>query len=114
MSLRNLPNPNTWNPNRLPRAAGSPPKPAAKPAPAPAPAAAAAEATIAPPADAARQLKPEDVAARLGVSERTLERWRREGTGPAFLSLTSKTVRYSDSAVDAFVAGAVRQNTVAR
>jgi hypothetical protein len=35
---------------------------------------------------------------------------RREGTGPAFLSLTSKTVRYSASAVDAFVAGAVRQN----
>ncbi len=58
------------------------------------------------PADAARLLKPEDVAAHLTVSERTLERWRREGTGPALLSLTSKTVRYSDSTVEAFVAGA--------
>jgi predicted DNA-binding transcriptional regulator AlpA len=105
MSLRNLPNPNTWNPVRLPRAAVSPAKPA------PAPAAAPVEATGALPPDAARLLKPEDVAARLGVSERTLERWRREGTGPAFLSLTSKTVRYAASAVDAFVAGAVRQNT---
>jgi len=93
MSLMNRLNPN----HSIPRAVLPAAKATAKPAPAP--------------ADAARLLKPEDVAARLGVSERTLERWRREGTGPAFLSLTSKTVRYSDSAVDAFVAGAVRQNT---
>ena len=108
MSLMNRLNPN----HSIPRAVLPAAKATAKPAPAPA--AAAAEAPIAPPADAARLLKPEDVAARLGVSERTLERWRREGTGPAFLSLTSKTVRYAASSVDAFVAGAVRQNTVTR
>ena len=34
-----------------------------------------------------RHLRPRDLAARWKVSERTLARWRRDGSGPAFLRL---------------------------
>lgn len=47
-----------------------------------------------------RLLSPSDVADRLGVSERTLESWRRgevrSTSGPPFLSLTGGTIRYAE------------------
>ena len=39
-------------------------------------------------------LKPGEVAERLNVSLQTLWRWRKDGTGPAYLRLGDKTVRY--------------------
>ncbi len=65
-------------------------------------------------AAAPRLLKPKDVAERLAVTERTLERWRASGEGPAFLSLTRATVRYTSEAVDAFLQTRVRANTAQR
>lgn len=56
-------------------------------------------------------LTPEHVAASLGVTERTLERWRMTGDGPPFVSLSRRTVRYSEAALIAFVAARVKENT---
>jgi hypothetical protein len=50
-------------------------------------------------------LTTEDLAKLLGgdVSVRTLEDWRRRGTGPDFVSLSTKMVRYRPEAVDAWL-----------
>jgi predicted DNA-binding transcriptional regulator AlpA len=58
-----------------------------------------------------RLLKPEQVAAALGVSERTLERWRSTCDGPPYLSLTRKTVPYTQEAIAAFLGERVKENT---
>jgi phage terminase Nu1 subunit (DNA packaging protein) len=42
---------------------------------------------------------PEELADLLGVTEKTLETWRREGIGPDPMSLTAKVVRYRHEAV---------------
>lgn len=39
------------------------------------------------------------VARLLGVSERTLRRWRDSGTGPPFIPLAGTTVRYREAAL---------------
>jgi len=48
-------------------------------------------------------LRPVDVATMLGVSPKTMERWRAEGRGPRFAKLSGKVVRYRAVDVDAFV-----------
>jgi hypothetical protein len=48
---------------------------------------------------------------RLGVSAKVLERWRGAGAGPAFVRLTSKTIRYRVVDIDAFVAGRTMAST---
>lgn len=45
------------------------------------------------------------------VSPRTLQRWRRDGEGPAYLKLGGKLVRYRQSALDAYLAAATRTST---
>ena len=45
-------------------------------------------------------LSPRQLAARWGLSEKTLERWRMLGTGPAFLKLGSR-VLYSLAEIEA-------------
>ena len=45
-------------------------------------------------------LSPRQLAARWGLSEKTLERWRMLGTGPAFLKLGSR-VLYPIDAIEA-------------
>lgn len=60
-----------------------------------------------------RLLRPEDVAQILGVSERTLERWRMEGSGPRYLSLSRKVVRYEAGDLRTFLDDRGRSNTAA-
>jgi predicted site-specific integrase-resolvase len=63
-------------------------------------------------------LSDREVAERLGVTVHRLRRWRREGTGPAFVE-THPTgthvpwIRYRASAVEAFKAGSAAGTTEA-
>jgi predicted DNA-binding transcriptional regulator AlpA len=41
-----------------------------------------------------------DAARLLGVSERTLQRWRRDGGGPAFIRLGARRIAYSDAEIE--------------
>jgi predicted site-specific integrase-resolvase len=52
----------------------------------------------------------EDAAKALNVSVRTLQRWRVEGRGPAFVKL-GKRVGYLESRLRAYVESCVRQST---
>jgi predicted DNA-binding transcriptional regulator AlpA len=45
------------------------------------------------------------MAARLGVSRRTLQRWRAEGGGPPYVRLGPRRVAYEEAAADAWAAG---------
>ena len=56
-------------------------------------------------------LTPPEAAALLSVGVRTLERWRREGSGPAYLQLSRKTIRYRQTAILAFVYDSEKRNT---
>ncbi|MES3098935.1 helix-turn-helix domain-containing protein [Sphingomonas faeni] len=58
-----------------------------------------------------RLLTPQEVAAMLGLTERTLERWRITGEGPRYSKLSRSTVRYLREDVAAFVADRLRANT---
>ena len=58
-------------------------------------------------------IAPAAAAARLSVTAKVLERWRATGVGPAFVMLTSKTIRYRPEDVDAFIADRMRAGTVA-
>ena len=71
----------------------------------------AVEALIVDAASTPRLLLPSDVATLLGVGVRTLERWRGTGEGPRFVKLSTKTIRYTDADVAAFVAANVKANT---
>lgn len=51
------------------------------------------------------------VAAQLGITEGHLAQTRYMGTGPAFIKLGARTVRYRQSAVDAWLANMERQRT---
>jgi excisionase family DNA binding protein len=51
---------------------------------------------------AGRLLTPAEVAERLRVSTRTLEFWRHQGRGPAFVRV-GKRVRYRPDDVEAFI-----------
>lgn len=56
-------------------------------------------------------LHPETKAAELlGVSTRTLQRWRREGKQPAFVKING-VVRYRESVLVALLDSAARQST---
>lgn len=44
------------------------------------------------------------MAARLGVSRRTLQRWRAEGGGPPYVRLGPRLVAYDEAASDAWAA----------
>jgi hypothetical protein len=56
-------------------------------------------------------LTPNQVATALGVTERTLERWRMRGGGPPYVSLTRRTVHYSKQPLAALVSARVKENT---
>jgi predicted DNA-binding transcriptional regulator AlpA len=62
-------------------------------------------------ADVQRLLTPKLVADMLGLTERTLERWRITGEGPRYVKLSRSTVRYLPDDVASFVAANLRDNT---
>jgi predicted site-specific integrase-resolvase len=47
----------------------------------------------------------------LGVSPETLERWRGAGTGPAFIRLSGRYIRYQPDDLEAFIQNARRSST---
>ncbi len=47
----------------------------------------------------------------LGVSPETLERWRGAGTGPAFIKLSGRYIRYRQDDLEAFIQNARRRST---
>ena len=61
--------------------------------------------------DIPKLLTPQAVADVLGLTERTLERWRITGEGPRFIKLSRSTVRYTADEVAAFVAARIKAST---
>ena len=53
-------------------------------------------------------------AEKLGVSVRTLQRWRVQGVGPRFLKLGRKLVAYTEADLTAYLADCRRQSTSER
>ena len=53
--------------------------------------------------DATSLLTEDEVARRLGVSRRTLLRWRFAGDGPSYLRLGPKVIRYAEADVAAYI-----------
>jgi len=49
----------------------------------------------------------------LGNSVETLARWRKEGTGPAWIAVTPRAIRYSMASVQAWLAERTRTHTAA-
>ncbi len=56
-------------------------------------------------------LTTEEVAERLRVSRRTLEKWRTVGGGPPFIKLNRRAVRYQEEAVEAWKRSRARMST---
>lgn len=56
-------------------------------------------------------LTPDDVAARLSVAVQTLAHWRVRGTGPCFIHLSARCVRYSEAKLDNWLAKRVQDST---
>lgn len=50
-------------------------------------------------------LAEDDVARRIGVSARTLVRWRTTGDGPAFVRLGARRIGYRAADIEAWAAG---------
>jgi len=57
-----------------------------------------------------RPFSPPELAEWLGNDEKTLERWRREGTGPDFVPISRSCVRYRPQAVDRWLRSLERSN----
>ncbi len=105
---------------RIARRIPQPPEPSAASPPADAAPAASppAEAPVGPTVPVpvgihADLITPTEAAERLSVKAAVLERWRGNGAGPAFVRMSSKTIRYRPADLDAFVAGRVRNSTAA-
>ena len=47
----------------------------------------------------------------LGLTARTLQQWRRDGVGPAYVRVSSRCVRYDVQVLDAWMAARVRAHT---
>lgn len=54
------------------------------------------------PSRTARLLTTDDLAGMIGVEVRTIERWRKAGTGPPFM-LFGRTIRYHPARVQAWM-----------
>lgn len=56
-------------------------------------------------------LTPEEAAAKLAVAAQTLAHWRVRGTGPAFIHLSARCVRYPEPALDDWLAERLQAST---
>lgn len=54
-------------------------------------------------------LTPKQLAQQLGVSEKTLERWRKDGSGPPFVKTGSKRIRYPIVGLEAWIEANLHQ-----
>lgn len=52
-----------------------------------------------------RLLSARDIAAKIGVNERTIRRWRRQGKMPAGVEFAGAIVRWRHEEIDAWIAG---------
>lgn len=59
-----------------------------------------------------RVLLSAQAAERLGLSPKTLKRWRSEGTGPAFVVLSARRVGYYENVLDAWLAAREARNAI--
>lgn len=59
-------------------------------------------------------LTEKQAAARLNLSHRSLQRWRVEGRGPAFVKIGGRAVRYIESVIDDFIEAGARTSTSSR
>lgn len=55
------------------------------------------------------QLTPSQVADRIGVSTRTLARWRARNEGPPFITLSDRTARYPSDGFERWLASRPQQ-----
>lgn len=58
-------------------------------------------------------LDTKEAASKLGLDPRTLEAWRQRGSGPPFIRLSSRAVRYRQAALERFVEERERASTSA-
>lgn len=60
-----------------------------------------------------KQVGSDKAANLLDISERTLEKWRREGGGPKFIRISHKLVRYRICDLREFQESRLRENNIA-
>jgi predicted DNA-binding transcriptional regulator AlpA len=56
-------------------------------------------------------LRPKQLAAQLGISEKTLERMRKDGSGPPFIKLRGNQIRYPIRELEAWIATRTTKHT---
>jgi predicted DNA-binding transcriptional regulator AlpA len=56
-------------------------------------------------------LRQDAASALIGVSPRTMERWRNERSGPPFVRLSARAIRYSRAALCTWLATRTVENT---
>jgi len=61
---------------------------------------------------AGRLYSPQDAADYLGIAPQTLAHWRVRGTGPKFVHLTRRCVRYSETALREWVEKRTQESTL--
>lgn len=59
----------------------------------------------------ANLLAEKEVAKRLGFSPRTLQKWRRTGSGPVFMRISPRCVRYREEDLEAWLKERRRRST---
>lgn len=58
-----------------------------------------------------RMLTPEEAGTVLGIAPQTLAHWRARGSGPAYVLLSARCVRYDEAVLRAWLAGRVQHST---
>jgi predicted DNA-binding transcriptional regulator AlpA len=58
-----------------------------------------------------RLLTPEEAADKLAVAVQTLAHWRVRGTGPSFVHLSARCVRYPELALEEWISERLYQST---
>lgn len=61
--------------------------------------------------DAELLVREQEAARRLAVTRRALQAWRRAGTGPAFVRISGRCVRYRVADLRSWAAARIRTNT---